>query len=375
MSRLHPPLLIALALLTACGDPVPAFTSPDGDPSAPDAATPDTGLDDADLDDDALDASPDADPGVDLDADDLADALDPDSPDADPDLIDADTPDADPAVGTPCAVDGRPGLCLDTSDCLAPLRPTPGLCPGPASVQCCAPPPEGGACDPDAMPAPLTLPAEEPGDPGCPPGMASVEDFCVDRFEATLVEIIPNASPRPWSPFFNPGDRRVRALSLRGAIPQGYISQTQAGRACAEAQKRLCSDDEWLRACQGPQGFTYPYGDSRQPGDCNDARSAHPAVELFGNDNPFGQLSHPCINQLPDSLAPAGDHPLCLSPDGAFDMMGNLHEWTSNPSGVFRGGFYVDTVRNGPGCLYLTTAHAPSYSDYSTGFRCCADPE
>ena len=34
----------------------------------------------------------------------------------------------------------------------------------------------------------------------------------------------------------------------------------------------------------------------------------------------------------------------------------------------------VDAKINGPGCEYRTTAHAPSYYDYSTGFRCCADP-
>jgi hypothetical protein len=55
-------------------------------------------------------------------------------------------------------------------------------------------------------------------------------------------------------------------------------------------------------------------------------------------------------------------------------MMGNLHEWTADPAGTFRGGFYVDTVRNGNGCLYATTAHNTSYRDYSTGFRCCATP-
>jgi hypothetical protein len=53
--------------------------------------------------------------------------------------------------------------------------------------------------------------------------------------------------------------------------------------------------------------------------------------------------------------------------------MGNLHEWTSDPEGTFRGGFYVDTVINGPGCLYRTTAHDRAHWDYSTGFRCCAD--
>ena len=46
---------------------------------------------------------------------------------------------------------------------------------------------------------------------------------------------------------------------------------------------------------------------------------------------------------------------------------------TSDPGGTFRGGFYVDTAVNGPGCTYRTTAHSASYSDYSTGFRCCAD--
>ena len=55
-------------------------------------------------------------------------------------------------------------------------------------------------------------------------------------------------------------------------------------------------------------------------------------------------------------------------------MVGNLHEWTSDPNGQFRGGYYMDTHRNGDGCFYKTTAHTPSYRDYSTGFRCCASP-
>ena len=55
-------------------------------------------------------------------------------------------------------------------------------------------------------------------------------------------------------------------------------------------------------------------------------------------------------------------------------MMGNLHEWTADPAGTFRGGFYADTRVNGDGCGYRTTAHSAGYSDYSTGFRCCATP-
>jgi polyhydroxybutyrate depolymerase len=40
-------------------------------------------------------------------------------------------------VGTPCAVEGEEGVCLETSDCAAPGMSFAGHCPGPAQVQCC----------------------------------------------------------------------------------------------------------------------------------------------------------------------------------------------------------------------------------------------
>jgi hypothetical protein len=110
-------------------------------------------------------------------------------------------------------------------------------------------------------------------------------------------------------------------------------------------------------------------------GVCNDQRTEHPAIEYFMTADPWiwSELGHPCLNQLADGLASAGSYVGCESAEGAFDMMGNLHEWTADPAGTFRGGFYVDTVQNGPGCEYATTAHDVNHWDYSTGFRCCAD--
>ena len=64
----------------------------------------------------------------------------------------------------------------------------------------------------------------------------------------------------------------------------------------------------------------------------------------------------------------------CTNDYGVYDMVGNLHEWTSDPNGTFQGGYYLDTHINGDGCGYRTTFHPMSYCDYSTGFRCCADP-
>ncbi|UJR82214.1 Hypothetical protein I5071_42790 [Sandaracinus amylolyticus] len=275
----------------------------------------------------------------------------------------------------PCTASGIAGRCVDVAACEG--TSTPGLCPGPTSIQCCTAPRDGGTsstCDPDARPLPNEGLVEEPGEDGCPAGMVRVTDaFCIDRFEASLVEVLADGSTRGWSPYFEPVGVRVRATSLRGAVPQGYIRGTQAAAACTEAGKRLCTNTEWLRACQGSSGTTYPYGATRMPGWCNDARAQHPAVEYFmtSADWIYSELDHPCLSQLPDSLARTGDHPMCESESGALDMMGNLHEWTSDPAGTFRGGFYVDTVRNGPGCLYTTTAHDVSHRDYSTGFRCC----
>jgi Sulfatase-modifying factor enzyme 1 len=216
---------------------------------------------------------------------------------------------------------------------------------------------------------------EAVGDAGCLPGMTRVEDFCVDRYEAIVVALGDDGWT-PHSPYAHPdAGATLMALSIEGMVPQGHISQLQAADACMMAGKRLCTDVEWLRACRGPAGTTYPYGDMLEAGRCNEARDCHPVVQLFESSEPWvwSELGHPCVSQLPEGLAPSGDYSTCTSAEGAMDMMGNLHEWTADPAGTFRGGFYVDTVINGSGCLYATTAHDVAHHDYSTGFRCCGD--
>jgi sulfatase-modifying factor enzyme 1 len=233
------------------------------------------------------------------------------------------------------------------------------------------------ACTAESTPDVNGLPIEPPGLGGCPAGMAAIgaeaTPFCIDRWEAAV--FVDSLEPSGWSPYANPGSVPVRAVAAPGLVPQGYISGTQAAAACERAGKRLCSDAEWLRACQGAAGHTFPYGDSRIDAACNDARDCHPAVQYFESSEAwvFSELDHPCIGQLPDGLAPTGSYAACASDDGIWDLMGNLHEWTADPAGTFRGGFYVDTAINGPGCLYQTTAHDTSHWDYSTGFRCCTD--
>ena len=86
------------------------------------------------------------------------------------------------------------------------------------------------------------------------------------------------------------------------------------------------------------------------------------------------KMNDPRLNQLEGALARTGSHSGCTNDYGVYDMVGNLHEWTSDPNGTFQGGYYLDTSINGEGCSYRTTAHDFDYHDYSTGFRCCASP-
>ena len=201
----------------------------------------------------------------------------------------------------------------------------------------------------------------------CPAGMALAGEACVDRWEAHLAG---------WSPYDVP--EGGVAVAEAGAVPQGYISGEVAEAACEAAGKRLCALDEWLRACQGPDGWTWPYGDTYVEGACNDTYpGTHPVVDYFGTSDGVWDSEHmndPGINQQPDTVDPAGANPACASAEGIFDMQGNLHEWIGDPDGTFKGGFYADASINGPGCTYATTAHDFGYHDYSTGFRCCADP-
>ncbi len=212
----------------------------------------------------------------------------------------------------------------------------------------------------------------------CPPEMQLVSDrVCVDRWEDGLVELPMEGGVRDWSPYESVEGHIVRAVSRAGAIPQGYISGEQSAAACANAGKRLCALEEWMAACQGPAGLVYPYGDTYVHGRCNEGRAVHPVVEFYGTDVgvwTYADMNNPGINMQANTVTPAGDRSGCVSPWGIYDLVGNMDEWIDDPAGTFKGGYYVDAETNGHGCAYITTAHDFTYHDYSTGFRCCRDP-
>lgn len=247
----------------------------------------------------------------------------------------------------------------------------------------------------------------------CPDEMVAVAGrFCVDRYEATLVEsdggelLSPYYPPHPklavsllesWSrsredeldgtlarfmplpplPAYHQTSFRPKARAWPGSVPSGYVSGELAAEACTSAGKRLCKEAEWVTACRGERDTFFPYGTRYVQNACNVFREDHPA-RLLHNDFSTGLLD-PRLNLVQaegrELLRVTGGTPSCVSrwgDDGIFDMVGNLDEWVDDGQGVFVGGFYSRATRSG--CDSRVSAHPRSYFDYSTGVRCCKDP-
>jgi formylglycine-generating enzyme required for sulfatase activity len=225
--------------------------------------------------------------------------------------------------------------CFEDLDC-----PAPKLC-GPAGAcvyQCigdgdC---PEGFVCrghrcEPEPV-GPIT----------CPDDMVAVADtFCADVYEAS----------RPDATRASAGSDNACATSRAEVIPWQIANNAAAEAACQAAGKRLCTPEEWLVACQGPNGTEYAYGDQYDPTICN-------GIDAFGP----GRFH----------LMPTGSFPDCTNAWGVFDINGNLWEHTANGSNrTIRGGaFNCGDSAALHRCRYIPGSWEPS----ARGFRCCLTP-
>jgi hypothetical protein len=142
------------------------------------------------------------------------------------------------------------------------------------------------------------------------PSSASPRRFCVDKYEASLVEVLADGTERPFPHYLPVDGHDVRAISKPHAFPQGYVSEVQAQDACAASSKRLCNMDEWKTACMGPSHTTFPYGDARRPGACHDTgKSAVLAVfgaKAVAASTPYSPAAAPAASAASATSAASG---------------------------------------------------------------------
>ena len=188
---------------------------------------------------------------------------------------------------------------------------------------------------------------------------ATLDDYFVDAYEVSneqyrtfatragypkgFVDRTGMPGPRGWTGQEYPHDRARYAVT--------GVSWTEASAFCAAQGKRLPTILEWEKAARNGlvatgEGLSMPWGYSR-PGDATNVRAN------FGGTGP----------------APVDAYPFGISTYGAYNMAGNVKEWTANlllnGRGV-TGGSWEDLAY-----LYGTYgAHDPGTSSAALGFRC-----
>ncbi len=158
----------------------------------------------------------------------------------------------------------------------------------------------------------------------------------------------------------------------RDPFPVTGISWHYADVYCRWRGKRLPTEAEWEKAARGPNGFEFPWG--------NDWNAA---LTNTGDQDE---------SEWEEGIAPVGSYPHNKSYYGAYDMAGNVWEWTADwyqpyPKSIYRSdnfGEKVKVIRGGGGGIghyalsYFfrgaTRQFAePDMAGEDVGFRCAAD--
>jgi formylglycine-generating enzyme required for sulfatase activity len=154
-----------------------------------------------------------------------------------------------------------------------------------------------------------------------------VPTFCIDEYE------YPNQS---------------------GAVPRVNVNWAEAQQTCQKKNKRLCTEEEWEKACKGPGNARFPYGNDFDASRCN-------------ADDGSGQAR---------TLAESGRFQECRSAYKVADLSGNVAEWTAS---TFAGGSENKTQKGGAfdKTRYAVRCSArisgvPTEQKPNVGFRCCA---
>ncbi len=198
-----------------------------------------------------------------------------------------------------------------------------------------------------------------------------LDGFWIDKYEVTVDDYARCVSAGACSEPKSVGSYYNWGKSGRGKHPVNGVNWDQAVGYCKWAGKRLPTEAEWEKAARGTDGRTYSWGE------------AEPSCEyavMYDDGDGCGR----------DSTWEVGSKTKGVSPYGAYDMAGNVWEWTAdwydgkyyskspvrNPMGpksgsyrVLRGGGWLGDASG------LRAANRDYYSpsdayDSALGFRC-----
>ena len=254
----------------------------------------------------------------------------------------------------------------------------------------------GPDCPDDMVPVPGgtvsvgsddALPDERPAHP------VTLNAFCMERSEVT-VELFagctkdgacaaalptvdwPGIKPEEhgiWDGYCNAGK------TDRASHPINCVTHEQARAYCRFAGRRLPTEEEWEYAARGTDGRVFPWGvDPIGPGKLN---ACGPECELKAG--VLGLSLHALYSETDgfDGTSPVRSFPQGKSPFGAFDMAGNVSEWTSSHLCPYPGNncgsdfittrgssFAEDDLMNVK--VFARTKDSPKARAATIGFRC-----
>jgi hypothetical protein len=143
-----------------------------------------------------------------------------------------------------------------------------------------------------------------------------------------------------------------------------YVTWFGAWAFAKHYNLRLPTEEEWEKVARGNTGWDHPWGDSIAQGDANYWQSGDAFSE---GTTPVGYYNGSLYGSFQTT-----NHP---GPYGAYDMAGNVSEWTESFYGgsnstyrILRGGWwggFANSLRS-----WDRVAAPPTTGYYSLGFRC-----
>ncbi len=158
-----------------------------------------------------------------------------------------------------------------------------------------------------------------------PERRVTLKVFFIDRTEVTVgaYKACAAAEACQWNP--NADSPRF----FRDDQPMALVNWHDANAYCRFVDKRLPTEAEWEKAARGTDGRAYPWGEEQQANRANVLEVSAAPVDLA--DYRF--------------TWPVGSATGDVSPYGAFDLAGNVAEWTAD---LYRADYHRSTPAADP---------------------------